>query len=77
VIRKGGEDMRGNGGRGELKRYLGAYRRHLVRLKLEDNKHFIRWLSRAFTAEEFAVIIDSEIDRRSLWEVFLAEMFGP
>lgn len=63
--------------RREFKRYLNAYRQHLERLNLADNGSFIRWLSNAFTAEEFALLIDAEIGRRSLWELFLTEMFGP
>jgi len=60
-----------------LKLQLGAWARHLERLRLRDKQVFIGWLSQALTAEEFALLLDAEVGRRALWEIYLTEQFGP
>lgn len=60
-----------------LKHQLAAWAAHLHRHKLTDRKDFVSWLSKAITAAEFALLVDAEIDRRSLWEAYLQDMFGP
>jgi hypothetical protein len=58
-------------------RQIKAWECHLERLGLRDKQIFARWLSHALTVEEFALLLDAEVDRRSLWEIYLAEQFGP
>ena len=46
-------------------------------MRLEDRERFIDWLSQALSPREMALIIDAEVDRRSLWEIYLNEHYGP
>ena len=54
-----------------------AWKKHIDRMRLEDRERFIDWLSQALSRREMAVIIDAEVDRRSLWEIYLNEHYGP
>ena len=58
--------------RGELE----AWRVHIATLQLEDRERFILWLSEVITQQEFALIVDAEVDRQSLWETYLRERYG-
>jgi len=60
----------------KIRRELGAWKAHLERLELSDRRGFIAWLSESFDAEEFALIVDAEIDRASLWRAYLGERYG-
>ncbi|RJP69527.1 MAG: hypothetical protein C4532_10835 [Candidatus Abyssobacteria bacterium SURF_17] len=60
-----------------LKRETEAWKRHVERLRLNDRTRFVEWLSTVLTARELALIIDSELGRRALWEVYLREHYGP
>ena len=60
-----------------LKQQLNAWDRHLERFGLAERQRFIRWLSGALSHSELALLIDAEVDRRSLWEIHLTELFGP
>ena len=61
-----------------LKHQLEAWDRHLERFGLlAERKRFIHWLTGALSHSELALLIDAEIDRRSLWEIHLTELFGP
>ncbi|RJP17964.1 MAG: hypothetical protein C4520_15265 [Candidatus Abyssobacteria bacterium SURF_5] len=59
-----------------LKRQLRAWERHIGALDIGDRKEFSSWLAQALDAGEFALLVDAEIDRRSLWEIYLNERFG-
>ncbi|UCD56526.1 MAG: hypothetical protein JSV16_11915 [Candidatus Hydrogenedentota bacterium] len=59
-----------------VKAELQAWRIHVGRLRLDDRERFVGWLSEALTAQELALIIDSEVDRQTLWEIYLHEQYG-
>ncbi len=56
---------------------LEAWKIHIHTLGLDDRKRFVAWLGNVLEAEEFALIIDCEMDRRELWEIYLCERYGP
>lgn len=60
-----------------LREQLQAWRKHIYVLELHDRERFIQWLSEALTVYEAALIIDGEILRNSLWEIYLRERSGP
>jgi hypothetical protein len=60
-----------------LKRQLEAWANHLQKHNLDDRRTFIDWLSKAFSPRQFALLLDAEVERRSLWEIYLHELFGP
>jgi hypothetical protein len=59
-----------------LKSQLKAWRDHVHALELDDRQRFIEWLPKELSADEFALIIDGEILRDALWEVYLNEHYG-
>jgi hypothetical protein len=59
-----------------LKDEVEAWQAHIRKLRLEDRQRFVSWLSQAVTEQEFALIIDAEIDRQGLWETYLSEQYG-
>ena len=59
-----------------LRRELEAWEAHVCELALEDRIRFTEWLSRVMTAREFAFLVDSEVDRRRLWKIYLRERYG-
>lgn len=61
----------------ELKRQARAWGTHIGKLRLDERKRFVDWLSRAISAQEFALLIDSEVERGALWKVYLRERYGP
>lgn len=54
-----------------------AWKKHINCMRLEDRECFVEWLSQALSPQEMALIIDAEVDRRSLWEIYLNEHYGP
>ena len=60
-----------------LKGELRAWTAHIDRLGLDDRRRFIEWLSVSLEPGEFALAIDSEIDRQSLFTTYLWERYGP
>ena len=61
----------------ELKGKLRAWTAHVDRLGLDDRRLFVEWLSGSLEPREFALAIDAEIDRQSLFAVYLRERYGP
>lgn len=61
----------------QLRRQMQAWREHLAILHLDDRQRFVQWLSEVLSKQELGLIIDSEVDRRSLWRVYLREHYGP
>ena len=59
-----------------LKRQLEAWNAHLNRFGLDDRRRFIEWLSESLSSQEFALLVDGEIERRSLWRIYLNERYG-
>ncbi len=59
-----------------LRRQLSAWDDHIERLKLTHRREFRAWLAQSLSASEFALLVDAEVDRRSLWETYLREKFG-
>ena len=62
---------------GKLRLQTQAWKDHINRMRLEDRERFVEWLSQALSPQEMALIIDAEVDRRSLWEIYLNEHYGP
>ena len=60
-----------------LKEQLEAWRAHVLSLELHDRRRFIEWLAEVLTVREFALLIDGEILRNTLWEIYLREHYGP
>ena len=56
-----------------LKMQLEAWKNHVSTLELCDRQRFVAWLSEAVTLQEFALIVDGEILRETLWEIYLEE----
>ena len=59
-----------------LKGQLQAWTVRVDRLCLDDRRRFIEWLSCALEPGEFAVAIDAEIVRQSLFATYLLEKYG-
>ncbi len=70
------EDEAGEQSLRKLRLQAQAWKKHIARMRLEDRERFIDWLSQALSPREMALIIDAEIDRRSLWEIYLNEHYG-
>jgi hypothetical protein len=60
-----------------LKRQTKAWENHIDRFLLNDRQRFVEWLSQALDRHELALIVDAEVERRSLWETYLCERYGP
>ena len=60
-----------------LKGELREWTAHVDRLGLDDRRRFVEWLSGSLEPGEFALAIDAEIDRRSLFATYLHERYGP
>jgi len=60
-----------------LREQLLAWQRQISLLGFDDRTRFIKWLSEVLTLYEFALIIDGEILRSALWEIYLRERSGP
>lgn len=61
----------------ELKRQVRAWGAHIEELGLNERKGFVDWLCRVISAQEFALLIDSEVERGALWKIYLRERYGP
>jgi hypothetical protein len=59
-----------------LKRQLEAWNTHLNKFGLDDRQRFIEWLSKTLGNKEFALLIDGEVERGSLWRIYLNERYG-
>jgi hypothetical protein len=59
-----------------LKMQLGAWQRHISALELRDRQRFIVWMSQELSLQEFALIVDGEILRETMWEIYLEERYG-
>jgi len=60
-----------------LKHELRAWKNHIEKLGLDDRIGFVAWLSEALDSQELALAVDAEIERRSLWNTYLCERYGP
>jgi hypothetical protein len=60
-----------------LRQQANAWANHLDGLRLDDRERFVEWLSQALDSYELALLVDSEVDRRSLWKIYLSERYGP
>lgn len=60
-----------------LKEQLNEWRNHMYVLELHDRRRFVEWLSEVLTVYEIALIVDGEILRSTLWEIYLRELYGP
>jgi hypothetical protein len=61
----------------ELKRQVRAWGAHIDELGLDERKRFVHWLSQVIIPQEFALLIDSEVERGALWKIYLRERYGP
>jgi hypothetical protein len=59
-----------------LKQRLQAWAEHIEALNLGRRTAFVAWLAGSFSPREFALLLDAEVDRGSLWETYLNERFG-
>lgn len=61
----------------ELKRQVRAWEAHIDELGLIERKEFVLWLSQVIVPQEFALLVDSEVERGALWKIYLRERYGP
>lgn len=61
----------------ELKRQVRAWEAHIDALGLDDRKRFVHWLSQVIVPQDFAILIDAEVERAALWKIYLRERYGP
>jgi hypothetical protein len=59
-----------------LKAQLERWQFQISALELKDRDRFVTWLQETMTPRQFALIVDGEILRAALWEVYLCERYG-
>jgi len=60
----------------KLQEQLEAWENHSSSLGFHDRQRFVLWLAKALDSQELALIIDGEILRNVLWDIYLHEHFG-
>jgi hypothetical protein len=59
-----------------LKAQLERWQFQIAALELEDRDRFVTWLQETMTPQQFALIVDGEILRAALWEIYLRDRYG-